>query len=311
MPSTLSAYSRHAADVGGLQPQVAQRLDAHDATPEEINGQLVELVELLQLSPVSALPEHVQLHARDLLERHQRPVERVDPVLAAPDQQHRLAQLVHLAPHHAELEVGARERLSHRLGGGQRLGLAGDREALVDEFGGDELLVEDHDAQELLHVLARRVDGELAEQLDALGGVGREQVDAQPAGAHQHQPARPLRVVQREPHRGAATERITHQRSTFDAEVVEQVQQRGGAVAVVLLVLGVLVGVAVARLVDGQHVEVPRQHRRCSWRSSTSSTHRAHRRAAARRSPDCRRPLRDSAGACRRGPARSGRSTRR
>ena len=102
--------------------------------------------------------------------------------------------------------------------------------------------------------------GELAEQLDALGRVRREQVDRQPAGTHQHQPAGPVRVVQREPHRGAAAERIAHQRSAFDAEVVEQVQQRGGAVAVVLLVLGVLVGVPVAGLVDGQHVEVLRQH---------------------------------------------------
>ncbi len=42
--------------------------------------------------------------------------------------------------------------------------------------------------------------------------------------------------------------------------MVEQVQQRGRAVAVVLLVLGVLVGMPVARLIDGQDVEVLRQH---------------------------------------------------
>src|SRR6476619_21879 len=67
-------------------------------------------------------------------------------------------------------------------------------------------------------------------------------------------------VVKRKPHSGAAAKRITHQRSAFDAEVVEQVQQSGGAVAVVLLMLGVLVGVPVAGLVDGEHVKVLRQH---------------------------------------------------
>ncbi len=126
--------------------------------PQEIDSQLVEFVELLELGPVPALTEHVQLNARNLLERHQRTVERIDPILTAPDQQHRLAQLVHLAPHHAELEVRACERLSHRSRGGQRLGLAGNGEAFVDQLGGDELLVEDHDAQELLHVLARGLD---------------------------------------------------------------------------------------------------------------------------------------------------------
>src|ERR1700712_5174131 len=98
------------------------------ANPKEINRELVELVELLQLSPVPTLAEHVELNARNLLERHQRTVERVHPVLAAPDEQHRLAQLVDLAPHHAELEVRACERLSHRLGRGQRFGLTGDGE---------------------------------------------------------------------------------------------------------------------------------------------------------------------------------------
>ena len=91
-------------------------------------------------------------------------------------------------------------------------------------------------------------------------GSGAKRLTRKPARAHQHEPARTLGVVEREPHRGAAAERIAHQRSAFDAEVVEQVQQGGGAVAVVLLVLGVLVGVAVAGLVDGQHVEVLREH---------------------------------------------------
>ena len=92
-------------------------------------------------------------------------------------------------------------------------------------------------------------------------GSGANRLTDKPAGAHQHQPTRPVGVVERESHRGAAAERITHQCSAFDAEVVEQVQQRGGAVPVVLLVLGVLVGMPVAGLIDRQHVEVPRQYR--------------------------------------------------
>ena len=115
--------------------------------------------------------------------------------------------------------------------------------------------------QELLQVFPRRLDGELAEELHTLGGIGCEQVHRKAAGAHQHQPARPAGVVEREPDRGTAAERITHQRSAFQAEMIEQVQQRGGAVTVVLLMLGVLVGVSVARLVDGEHVKVLRQNR--------------------------------------------------
>ncbi len=46
----------------------------------------------------------------------------------------------------------------------------------VDQLLGDEVLVVDHDAQELLHVLARGIDGELAEELDALRGIRREKV---------------------------------------------------------------------------------------------------------------------------------------
>src|SRR5918995_2733083 len=80
---------------------------------QEIDRQLVELVEFLQLRPVSALSEDVQLHLRDLLEGHERSIERVHPVLTAPDEKYPLAQFVHLAPHHAQLEVGPCERLSH------------------------------------------------------------------------------------------------------------------------------------------------------------------------------------------------------
>ena len=102
--------------------------------------------------------------------------------------------------------------------------------------------------------------GEPAEQLDTLGRIRREQVDAQTAGTHQHQPARPVGVVQRKPDGGAAAQRIAHQRSTFDAEVVEQVQQGGGAVAVVLLMLGVFVGVPVTGLIHRQDAELLREH---------------------------------------------------
>ena len=96
-----------------------------------------------------------------------------------------------------------------------------------------------------------------------------------------------------------------------DAEVIEEVQQSGRAVAVVLLVLGVLVRVAVARLVDGQHVKVLARALRCCGRSSTNSTRPARRRAAAPRSARCRHRPRGSAGACRLAPVRTGRSIRR
>src|SRR3982074_1435392 len=96
---------------------------------KEINRQLVELVELLQLRPVSALSEDVQLDLRDLFEGHQRTVERIHAVLPTPDEKYPLAQLVHLTPHHAEFEVGAREGLTHRPSSGERFRRAGAREA--------------------------------------------------------------------------------------------------------------------------------------------------------------------------------------
>src|SRR5579864_9769370 len=48
---------------------------------KETDHQPVELVELLQLRPVPAAAEHVQLRPADQLERHQRAVEGVHPVL--------------------------------------------------------------------------------------------------------------------------------------------------------------------------------------------------------------------------------------
>lgn len=83
-----------------------------------------------------------------------------------------------------------------------------------------------------------------ASSLTPSGGVGGEQVDAQPARTHQHQLAGPLGMVQREAHRGAAASGA-NQRCAFDAEVVEQCEHGLRAVAVVLLVFGVLVGVPV------------------------------------------------------------------
>ncbi len=134
-------------------------------------------------------------------------------------------------------------------------------EALVDQLRGDQLLVIDHDPKERLEILPGRLDRELAQPLDTLGGIGGEQVDAQPARAHQHQLTGLVRVVQCEPDRGAAAQRIAHQRNTFQTPVVEQPLQRSGGVVVELPVLGAFVGVTVAGLVDGQHVKVLRQHR--------------------------------------------------
>ncbi len=209
---------------------------------------------------MSALPEDVQLHRRNLLERHQRAVERVDAVLATPDQQHPLAQLVHLAPHHAELEVGPRERLSHRRGRGQRLGLAGDLEPLVDQLGRDELLVVDHDAQELLDVLARRLAANLPSSLTPSVGSGANRLTDSPPGPISTR--RPARFGLSSANRTAVPppSELPTSAARSMPQMVEQVQQRGRAVAVVLLVFGVLVGVAVARLVDGEHMEVLGQH---------------------------------------------------
>ena len=72
------------------------------------------------------------------------------------------------------------------------------------------------------HRLAGRVAAELVEPLDALCRVWAEHVLREPARAHQDQPADPLGVLEREPRRGAAAERVAQQVHPLDAQLVEQ-----------------------------------------------------------------------------------------
>src|SRR5262249_51637637 len=67
-------------------PQAAPRPSSSlslSAPFQEADHQPVELVELLELRPVPAASEHVQLRPADQLERHQRAVEGVHPVFPA------------------------------------------------------------------------------------------------------------------------------------------------------------------------------------------------------------------------------------
>ena len=94
---------------------------------------------------------------RDQLQRDQRAVERVDPVLAAPGEQRVLAQPVGLAPEHAVLVgVGLPERRAHRGHRLARAGGGGVGEPLLDELVGDQVLVDHHRGDERPQRLARR-----------------------------------------------------------------------------------------------------------------------------------------------------------
>ncbi len=99
------------------------------------------------------------------------------------------------------------------------------------------------------------------EPLHALGGVGVEQVEAQPARAHQHQPADAVGVGQREAHRRAAAEAVAEQVDLVDAELVEQGDDVVGGVAVEVADHRRLVGAAEAGLVDQQGAERRREVR--------------------------------------------------
>ena len=146
-----------------------------------------------------------------------------------------------------------------------------------------QLLVVDHHPQKRLEVLPSRLDGELAQPLDTLGGVRGEQVDAEPAGTHQHQPAGVVGVIEREPDRRATAQRIPYQRNTSQTQLVEQSFQGSGGVVVELPVLRAFVGVTVAGLVDRQYVETLRQHRdvagevRPARRARTAAVQQHHR----------------------------------
>src|ERR1022692_610573 len=85
----LTASSLHRADLARTRWSWRRRQVLSSAAPvQEADRQRVELVELLQLRPVPATAEDVQLRSPDALERHQCAIERVDPVFPAPDQQY-------------------------------------------------------------------------------------------------------------------------------------------------------------------------------------------------------------------------------
>jgi hypothetical protein len=90
--------------------------------------------------------------------------------------------------------------------------------------------------------------------------IRREQVNTQPARPHQHQASGAVWVVEGETHRRATAQRITHQRNASQAQLIEECLQRCCGVPVELAVLRAFAGVAVAGLIDGQHVEVLREH---------------------------------------------------
>ena len=193
---------------------------------------------------------------RDQLERDHGAVERVDPVLAAPGEQRVLAELVRLAPEHAVLGgLGVPERHAHRAHRLLGAGRGGVGEPLLDQLVGDQVLVDDHRRDERAQRLAGRVGAEVHQPLDALGRVGVEQVERQPARAHQHQPADPVGVGQRQPHRRTAAEAVAEQVHLLDAQLVEQRDDVVGGEAEVVADDRRLVGAAEAGLVDEQGAE--------------------------------------------------------
>ena len=153
-----------------------------------------ELVGRLDLRPVPAVREDVQRRLGDLLQRDEGTVQRVDAVLASPGEQSG-REPVNLAPEHPVLgPVRVPERRAH---GRHRLVRAGRRrvgEALLHQLVGDQALVDHHRGDERPQRLPRRVGGEVHQPLDALGRVGVEQAQVQPARPHEHEPADPLRV---------------------------------------------------------------------------------------------------------------------
>ena len=224
---------------------------------EELHGDLAELVGRLDLRPVPAAREHMQLRLRDQLERDHGAVERVDPVLAAPGEQCVMTQPVRLAPQHPVLgRLRVPERHAHRAHRVLRAGRGRVGEPLLDELVGDQLLVDHHRRDEGAQRLPRRVGAEVHQPLDALGRVGVEQVERQPARAHHDQPADPVGVGQRQPHRRTAAEAVAEQVHLLDAELVEQRDHGVGGEPVVVADDGRLVGPAEAGLVDEQRAVV-------------------------------------------------------
>ena len=239
-----------------LRMSIVTGLAPLDVAGQEVRGDLGELVGRLDLGPVPAVREHMQLRPGDQLQRGERAVDRVHAVLAAPGEQGVLAQVVRLAPEPAVLGgLGVPERHPHR---GHRLAGAGRGrvgEAFLDQLVGDQVLVDHHRGDERAQRLAGRVAGEVHQPLHALGRVGVEQVERQPAGAHQHQPADPVGVAEREPHRRTAAEAVAEQVHPVDAELVEQRDHGVGREPVVVADHLGLVGRAEAGLVDQDRAE--------------------------------------------------------
>ena len=158
-----------------------------------------------------------------------------------------------VAPEHAVLgPLRVEERHAHRDHRVVRARRGRVGEPLLDQLVGHEVLVDDHRRDERAQRLAGRAQVELHEPLDALGRVGVEQVERQPARAHQDQPADPVGVLDRQARRRTAAEAVAEQVHLLDAQLVEQRDDVVGREPEVVAHHRRLVGLAEARLVDEQ-----------------------------------------------------------
>ena len=204
-------------EVGAGDARVAHALDVDGhrfpgslhVPGQEGRGDLAELVGRLDLGPVPTVGEDVQLAFRIVLRatnapssgftRSSRP--QVSSVCwrswCASRQSRPSSKL-----------FGVPERHPHR--GHRLLGTGRGRvgEPLLDELVGDEVLVDHHGRDEGAQPLASGIAGEVHQPLDALGRVGVEKVERGTTRPHQHEPADPLGVGQREPHRRTAAEAV-------------------------------------------------------------------------------------------------------
>src|SRR6185437_459491 len=90
----------------------------------------------------------------------------------------------------------------------------------------------------------------------ALGRVRGEHVEGQPTGSHEDEAAGTFGVVEREADRGAPAQGVADQVRGLDAQLVEEVFQRGGGEGEVVALDGRLVGLAVPGLIDDEGAEV-------------------------------------------------------
>ena len=161
------------------------------------------------------------------LERHERAVERVDAVLAPPGEQHVVAQPVGLAPEHAVLGgVGVPERHPHRGHRGLGAGGGGVGEALLDQLVGDQRLVDHHRGDEPRSASRLGSPAKSISRCTPSVGSAWNRFEREAARPHQHQPADPVGVAEREPHRRAPAQAVAEQVHALDAELVEQERHR-------------------------------------------------------------------------------------